>query len=178
MKASAESINTYIEDTDPSLLQTQELFSYKDFIKTLEEDWQIEVVDIFRIFDENCEGVLPFDDAARAMELIGIDGKSLLNPNKKTVPIQVYIDTIAEFRKQNQRNSEKRWTYIFRLIAGSEEGTITVKNLQEFFQRFGHVPDKRYCEDFIDEFDRNWLTKTEVNLQDWLMFCRLNRLPF
>jgi Ca2+-binding EF-hand superfamily protein len=178
MRASTKSIQDYIDDTDPSLLQTRKLFSYKDFIKTLEEDWKIEVVDIFRIFDENCEGVLPYEEAVRALELIGIDGKLLLNPNKKMVPIKVFIEEISDFRGQNDRNSEKRWTYIFRLIAGSEKGTITVENLQDFFRRFGHVPDEKYCEDFIDEFDRNWLTKTEVNLQDWLMFCRLNRLPF
>ena len=156
----------------------QNLFSYKEFIKTLEDDWKKEVVDIFRLFDEESEGMLPFEDAVRALELIGIDGKKVLLSNKRTVSIQQYIDTIEGVRKQNKENSEKRWTYIFRLIAGSEESTITVTKLQEFFAKFGHIPEAKYCEDFIDEFDRNWLTKTEITLSDWLMFCRINRLPF
>ena len=159
-------------------METQPLFSYKEFTSHLEDEWKHEVVDIFRLFDEQCEGALPYEEAARALELIGIDGKKVLANFKKNITIQQFIDVIADVRKQNLSNSEKRWTYIFRLIAGDEEKTITVEKLQKFFESFGHVPAARYCEDFIDEFDRNWLTKTEITLQDWLMFCRINRLPF
>jgi hypothetical protein len=43
---------------------------------------------------------------------------------------------------------------------------------------FGHTPDEKFCEDFIDEFDRVSIMKTEISLDDWLMFCRIHRLPF
>lgn len=155
------------------------LFNYREFIAKQKEDWQREVIDIFRLFDTNCEGQLTREDAVCVLDLISIPGNEYFHPSKKIVTIQQILDAIAEQKKMIAENNEKRWRYIFRLIAGNkDEDTITVEKLQQFFGKFGHVPNARFCEDFIDEFDRNWLTKTEITMDDWLMFCRIHRLPF
>ena len=154
-------------------------FYYNTFIKNLQEEWQIEITNIFRFLDEQSEGIISRDLALRAMGLIGINGEEYFHFTKKTITLQQFLDAVSLDKKKNFENNERRWKYIFTLIAGSDKNsTITIKKLQDFFKQFGHIPDAKFCEDFIDEFDRNFLTKTEINLEDWIMFCRVHRLPF
>jgi len=154
-------------------------FRYNTYIKGLTEDWQVEVANIFRFLDEQCEGALPRDVALKGFDLIGIKGEEYIHTSKKSITIQQFIEAVGNDKRKNFENNERRWKYIFSLIAGSSDNTtITTEKLRDFFTFFGHTPDLKYCEDFIDEFDRNHLTKTEICLEDWIMFCRVHRLPF
>ena len=153
-------------------------FSYTEFKKKLTHDWEKEVTSIFRALDTLCEGAISRQDAIHALELIGINGEPLFHPSKKMISIQLFIDTVKSERSKNSSDSQTRWTYIFHLIAGSKSNSITKEKIQQFFADFGHTPNLRYCEDFIDEFDRLNLEKTEISLDDWLGFCRIHRVPF
>lgn len=153
-------------------------FSYADFIKSLKDDWQIEVVNVFRCFDEEKEGSLPREAAIHTMALFGMNGEEHFHFSKKMISVQAFIDAVQDERDRNAFDNTKRWKYIFHLIAGPDNETITTKTLQDFFTTFGHTPEVKFCEDFIDEFDRINIMKTEINLEDWLMFCRIHRLPF
>lgn len=155
------------------------MFSYLEFKKGLKEEWEVECMNIFCFFDEQSDGVISRDQALRALELIGISGEEYIHPSKRSVTLQQFLDYVKDERQKNANNNIRRWTYIFKLIAGNDSNaTITIKKLQDFFSTFGHTPTEQLCEDFIDEFDRCMLTKTEITLEDWISFCRLHRLPF
>lgn len=153
------------------------VFSYPEFIKNLNEDWEKEVTDIFRLLDEECDGVLPRERALKIMELIGFKGEKYIHKSKRQISIQQLIDIIRDCRTRTKGEKRSRWAYLFRLMAGNEEdSTITVDKLQQFFKSYGHVPCEKFCEDFIDEFDRISLSKTDISLEDWLTFCQMHNL--
>ena len=159
-----------------SLFSMRTTFSYPEFKKTVQEEWELDIINIFRCFDTEREGVIPRDLAIHAFSLLGMNGEDHFT--KKDVPIHTFIDAVRDERERNSFDNIRRWKYIFSLIAGPNNDTITTKSLRNFFSMFGHKPEARFCDDFIDEFDRTNLKKTEITLDDWLMFCRIHRFPF
>ncbi|OHT02626.1 hypothetical protein TRFO_07048 [Tritrichomonas foetus] len=154
-------------------------FDYKKFIESLgDATWKVEVTNVFRMFDKECEGVLPREIACHAIKLFGINGEDHFHFAKKVISAQTFIDAVQKERDNNIRDSMKRWKYIFSLIAGPGNDTITVDKIQDFFTMFGHTPELKFCEDFIDEFDRVNISKTCISMDDWLMFCRTHRVNF
>ena len=153
-------------------------FNYKKFIESLgEQAWKIEVINIFRCFDTDREGALPKDTAIHALSLLGIKDEKLFRGSKDVVTAKSFIEAVETERDRNKSDSMKRWRYIFSLIAGNEP-TITKERLREFFAMFGHRPELKFCEDFIDEFDRINMTKTDISIEDWLLFCRIHKVNF
>ena len=153
-------------------------FSYSSFYPTLTEQWQTEATSIFQCLDEMSEGTITREKALHAMSLLSLNGEDYFHYSKKMVTIQAFLEAIKTDREKNSFDNTRRWTHIFHLIAGPGKDTITREALQSFFTQFGHTPDLKFCDDFIDEFDRANLKLTEISLDDWLMFCRIHRLPF
>ena len=144
-------------------------FNYKEFIKNNQDaDWKAEVINVFRCFDTECEGAIPRDVAIHAINLLGINGEEHFHVSKKNITAQMFIDAVQTERNKN----------IFKLIAGPNKDKITIESLQNFFTLFGHTPELKYCEDFIDEFDRVNITKTDISMDDWTVFCRVHHVPF
>jgi Ca2+-binding EF-hand superfamily protein len=152
------------------------LFNYQDIIKNTPEEWKVEVINVFMCLDPEREGVLPRDTAIRAMGFFGLNGEDHFHFSRKTVSLKMFLEAVQDERDRNS-DPTRRWKYFFRLIATPGKDTITTESLRKFFTLFGHTPDERYCEDFIDESDRVHIMKTEINLDDWLMFCRIHRVP-
>lgn len=154
-----------------TIMEPVTTFSYKQILEECQDGWKLEVVNIFRFFDEQCDGFIPRADALRALELIGIDGTGYFHISKKTVSLQQFIDAVETEREKLSFDNKRRWAYVFGLISGGPDKKITIQKLQEFFKMFGHCPEAKYCEDFIDEFDRDGLTMTEIGLTEWIEFC-------
>jgi Ca2+-binding EF-hand superfamily protein len=152
-------------------------FNYPELIRNTQEEWKVEIINVFRCLDVENEGSLPRDAAIHAMSLFGMNGEEHFHFSKKTITLKMFIDAVQNERDRNSDPS-RRWKYIFSLIAGPGNKTITRDSLRSFFTMFGHTPDEKFCDDFIDEFDRVSLLKTEIGLDDWLMFCRIQRVPF
>jgi hypothetical protein len=152
-------------------------FNYPALLRETNEDWKVEVINVIRCLDTEKEGSLPRDLAIHAMSFFGINGEDHFHFSKKTISVKMFIDAVQDDRERNA-DPNRRWKYVFSLIAGSGHDAITLDKLKDFFTLFGHTPEDKYCEDFIDEFDRIAIQKTEINLEDWLMFCRIHRLPF
>jgi Ca2+-binding EF-hand superfamily protein len=152
-------------------------FNYPEVLRKTAEEWKVEVINVFRCFDSQKTGGLPRETAIEVMALFGMNGEEHFHFSKKTITLKMFLDAVQHDRDRNS-DPLRRWKYLFHLIAGRGNETITKKRLQEFFTMFGHTPDEKFCEDFIDEFDRVSIMKTEINLDDWLMFCRIHRLPF
>ncbi|KAK8842677.1 hypothetical protein M9Y10_025537 [Tritrichomonas musculus] len=154
-------------------------FNYREFIKNHQDaEWKGEVINVFRCFDTECEGELPRDTAIHAISLLGINGEEYFHFTKKVITAQMFIDAVQSERNKNICDSQRRWKYIFHLIAGPNNDKISIESLQNFFTLFGHTPELKYCEDFIDEFDRVNITKTDISIDDWLLFCRVHHVPF
>jgi Ca2+-binding EF-hand superfamily protein len=152
-------------------------FNYPALIKQTTEEWKIEVLNVMRCLDTEKEGHLSRDAAIHAMGFFGINGEEHFHFSKKLISVKMFLTAVQHERERNA-DAFRRWKYIFSLIAGPGNEAITKERLKAFFTMFGHTPDDKYCEDFIDEFDRIAIQKTEINLEDWLMFCRIHRLPF
>lgn len=152
-------------------------FNYPALIKQTPEEWKVEVINVIRCLNTEKEGVLPRDVAIHAMSFFGMNGEEHFHFSKKTITVKMFIDAVQNERDRNS-DPTRRWKYIFSLIAGHGNEAITKEKLKAFFTLFGHTPEDKYCDDFIDEFDRIAIQKTEINLDDWLMFCRIHRLPF
>ena len=152
-------------------------FSYAKLLKETHEEWKREVISVFRCFDRENDGWLPRDEAIHVMSLFGMNGDEHFHFSKKQITIRMMLDSIQHERDRNSDHA-RRWKYIFYLIADPEKKTITKERLRDFFTMFGYTPEDKYCDDFIDEFDRKHLEKSEIVLEDWLMFCRIHKLPF
>jgi Ca2+-binding EF-hand superfamily protein len=152
-------------------------FNYPDLIRKTQEEWKVEMINVFRCLDTENEGCLSRDDAIHAMGLFGMNGEEHFHFSKKTITLKMFLDAVQDERDRNS-DSSRRWKYIFSLIAGPGKPTFGADELRKFFTMFGHTPDSKYCEDFIGEFDRVDIMKTQVTLEDWLMFCRIQRVPF
>ena len=154
-------------------------FNYPDFLKTIQDaEWKKEVINLFRCFDLECDGVIPRESAIHAIKLFGINGEDYFHIAKKNVTAQMFLDAVQYERDKNVCDSTRRWKYVFKLIAGPNKDKISADALQHFFTLFGHTPELKYCEDFVDEFDRVSISKTEISLDDWLLFCKIHRVPF
>lgn len=151
--------------------------SYAALTKDITEEWKLEVINLFHCLDPDNEGSITRDLAIHAMSLFGMKGEDHFHFSKKMISVKTFLDAVQDERDRNS-DANRRWKYIFQLIAGPGEPTITRDRLREFFTMFGHTPDEKFCDDFIDEFDRNMIEKTEISLEDWLTFCRVHRLPF
>lgn len=152
-------------------------FNYPSILKETTEEWKKEVIQVFRCLDIENEGSIPRDAACHVMKLFGMNGEDHFHFSKKVISLKMVLDAVQDERNRNA-DPMRRWKYIFRLIAGPGKDTITKETLRNFFKMFGHTPEEKYCEDFIDEFDRINIQKTEIDIDDWIMFCRIHRLPF
>ena len=153
------------------------MFSYSEFFQGIKEDWKLELVDIFKWMDDEQDGSISAEKAKEALELVGILDTEKLTEHQKTVTLQQFIDFVGNERAVIALDNQKRWTYIFNLITGGNKA-IDINILKKFFAYFEQRPKDMYCDDFIDEFDRYYLEKTEITLEDWLSFCKLHRVPF
>ena len=152
-----------------------EQFNYPEALREAVDDWQIEVIQIFRLLDLECDGSLPRDAAVHAMSLIGLNGEEHFHPSRKTVSLKMFIAAVQQERERNSDPAE-RCKYVFRLISDPVKNVITKDSLRKFFTLFGHTPEERFCEDLILEFDRGNYDKTEVTLEEWIVFCRINKV--
>jgi hypothetical protein len=152
-------------------------FNYPALLRETTEEWKAEVINVLRCLDTEKEGSLPREMAIHAMSLLGMHGEDHFHFSKKSISVKMFLDAVQDERERNA-DSSRRWKYIFYLIAGAGHEAITKEKLKEFFTLFGHTPEDKFCDDFIDEFDRLSVQKTEINLDDWLMFCCIHRLPF
>lgn len=152
-------------------------FSYLQMIKETSEEWKIEIINVFRCLDTESTGWLPREDALHVLSLLGMGNEARFPVSRKQVSIKMVLEAVQDERERNI-DPARRWRYIFYLIADPETKTITKERIREFFTMFGHTPEEKFCDDFIDEFDRTHLEKSEITVDDWLMFCRIHRLPF
>jgi hypothetical protein len=93
------------------------------------------------------------------------------------VPMQRMLDECAIARDGIFLNPFRRYIYYFQMIAGIGNNRIDAVDIQRFIHIAGDEIPLRFCDDFIDEFDRVALSKDSLTCEEFCNFCAQKKVP-
>lgn len=153
-----------------------DIFEYDKEIKKLQEEWMVDMAVVFREFDENKDGKVPCQVAEHIFYLFRLPSNKIWK-NDEIVTFKSFLAEAQNIRDDIFLNSEKRYKYYFQMIASLGKNTIDASDIQRFIEISGDHIDLKYCDDFIDEFDRTTLSKDSITLDEFCNFCSQKKIP-
>lgn len=156
--------------------QKIDIFDYQVEIEKLPEEWMKDMAIVFREFDEDKDGKIPSQLAAHIFYLFRLPNKGVFK-DYQAVSMEVFLDEATITRDSIFLNPIKRYCYYFQMIAGLGKNTIDAVDLQRFISVSGDEIALKFCEDFIDEFDRKRLSKDSITIEEFCTFCAQKKIP-
>lgn len=153
-----------------------DIFEYEDEIAKLPEDWMVDMATVFREFDTNKIGKIPSQTALHIFYLFRLPSKGLWK-EQEIVTFDDFLSQAAIKRDEIFLDPKKRYKYYFQMISSLDGKTIDAADIQRFISISGDNIDIKYCEDFIDEFDRKTLSKDSIALEEFCNFCMAKKIP-
>lgn len=180
-KTSSELKGSTTSNIDPNIIMIPhghiDTFDYEREIHNLPEIWMIDMATVFKEFDEDEDGSITEDLASHIFTLFRLPIKGMFpNPEQK-IRMNDFLDLAATARDTIFLNPVKRYCYYFQMIAGVGKKTISALDLQRFVSVFGDQIQLKFCDDFIDEFDRVHLSKDEITMEEFCTFCSSHKIP-
>ncbi|OHT06427.1 hypothetical protein TRFO_25537 [Tritrichomonas foetus] len=154
-----------------------DIFDYDIEIKKLPEEWMEDMATVFREFDENRDGKVPPQIARHIFHLFRLPSKGLWEDQEEQINLGDFLEEAAGTRDSIFIHPKKRYMYYFKMIACLGKNTIDAVDIQRFISVSGDNIDLKYCEDFIDEFDRKNLSKDSITPEEFGKFCAKKKIP-
>jgi Ca2+-binding EF-hand superfamily protein len=153
-----------------------DVFDYDEEIRRLPAEWMQDMARVFREFDEDKDGKLPAGVARHIMLLFRLPHKNLWK--------EIAVVTMAQLLEESSvarsaifSNPYRRYVYYFQQIAGTGRSKIDAVDIQRFIRVAGDEIPLKFCDDFIDEFDRVKLSKDALTLEEFCNFCATRKVP-
>ncbi|KAK8890370.1 hypothetical protein M9Y10_035145 [Tritrichomonas musculus] len=156
--------------------QKIDIFEYEKEIKKLPEEWMEDMAIVFREFDENKDGKITGLVAEHIFLLFRLPSNKIWKKDE-IVSFKSFILEAQNIRDDIFLNPDKRYKYYFQMIAGLGKNTIDAADIQRFIEISGDHIDLKYCDDFIDEFDRETLSKDSITQEEFCDFCSQKKIP-
>lgn len=153
-----------------------DIFEYEIELKKLKEDWMMDMAIVFREFDEDKDGKVPSLVAEHIFRLFRLPSNKIWKDDE-IVTFKSFLAEAQNIRDDIFLNPEKRYKYYFQMIANLGKNTIDASDIQRFIEISGDHIDLKYCDDFIDEFDRDTLSKDSITLDEFCNFCSQKKIP-
>ena len=153
-----------------------DIFEYEIELKKLKEDWMMDMAIVFREFDEDKDGKVPSLVAEHIFRLFRLPSNKIWKDDE-IVTFKSFLAEAQNIRDDIFLNPEKRYKYYFQMIANLGKNTIDASDIQRFIEISGDHRDLKYCDDFIDEFDRDTLSKDSITLDEFCNFCSQKKIP-
>ena len=153
-----------------------DVFYYDETIASLKQDWMKDMAVVFREFDEDQDGKMEPNLAQHVLRLFRLDGKDSFK-GMSTVKLAEFLDEAAVLRDGLVMNPAERYQYYFRMIAGPGKSEMSARDIQRFLKVFGDDVLLKFCDDFIDEFDPEHLSKDVITEEEFCAFCQERKIP-
>ena len=153
-----------------------DIFEYEREIKKLSEEWMEDMAIVFREFDENKDGKVPGQVAEHILHLFRLPSNKIWKDDE-IVTFKSFLHEAQNIRDDIFLDSQKRYKYYFQMIACLGKDSIDASDIQRFIEIFGDHMDLKYCDDFIDEFDRKTLSKDSITIEEFCDFCSQKKIP-
>lgn len=153
-----------------------EVFDYDKEIEKLPDEWMTDMAVVFREFDEDQDGKIPRDTAIHVMSLFRLNSKKKLQ-DLDMVHLDKFIDVAGSIRDAIFMSPAKRYRYYFQMIAGLGKKSISAVDIQRFIRVSGDDIALKFCDDFIDEFDRKRISKDSISAAEFCSFCAHSKIP-
>lgn len=131
---------------------------------------------VFREFDEDADGKIPVTVAHHIMTLFRLNSKECFK-DEETIHMLRFLDEAGVLREEIFGNPSRRYLYYFQMIAGLGQKTMNAVDIHRFIKTCGDEIDRKFCEDFIDEFDRKKLSKQSLTAAEFCVFCANKKIP-
>ena len=153
-----------------------DLFDYDEEISNLREEWMVDMAEVFREFDEDDDGQIPNTYAQHVFSLFRLPSKNVFT-EPGNVTLKGFLYEAGVMREEVFSKPETKYQYFFKMIAGLRQPTITAIDIQRFMKVSGDDIKLIFCDDFIDEFDRDKLSKDSITLDEFVRFCEEKKIP-
>ena len=153
-----------------------DIFDYDEEIAKLPEEWMVDMAEVFREFDEDLDGNIPNSYAQHVFSLFRLPSKNVFT-EPGNVTLKGFLYEASIMRDEVFSTPESRYQYFFKMIAGLRQPEITAIDIQRFMKVNGDDIKLVFCDDFIDEFDRDNLSKDSISLEEFVNFCEEKKIP-
>ena len=158
-------------------LPTIEIFDYEEEIKMLPEEWMVDLAVVFREMDEDLDGIVPTDCAKHILRIFSLYSDEAFANAGESVRLSYFLEEAREAREIIFSNPLATFSYYFDMMTGVSNDQLSALDLQRFFAIFGDKIQLKYCDDFIDEFDRELLSKDYISKKEFIKFCADKKIP-
>ena len=153
-----------------------ELFSYDKELSKLKEEWMVDMAIIFREFDEDTDGKIPPMIAKHIFSIFRLPSDNIFN-DEGSITLKDFIYEAGNVRDEIFSSPMKKYKYFFQMIAGIGKKTIDAIDIERFITTSGDSVPLKFCDDFIDEFDRVSLSKDYITFDEFAQFCIKRKIP-
>lgn len=153
-----------------------DIFDYDIEIKKLPQEWMVDMAEVFREFDEDADGKIPNTYAQHIFSLFRLPSKTVFT-EPGNVTMRVFLHEASFMRQEIFGTAESRYQYFFKMIAGLKQARITAIDIQRFMKVCGDDIKLKFCDDFIDEFDREGISKDYITIEEFTKFCEDKKIP-
>jgi Ca2+-binding EF-hand superfamily protein len=153
-----------------------DVFDYDQEIASLPEPWMKDMCVVFREFDEDEDGKVPVEVGRHIMTLFRLPTKNAFK-ELTIVTMQEFLDDCSIIRDAIFLVPVKRDIYYFQMIAGLGRNKIDAVDIQRFMAISGDNIALKFCDDFIDEFDRVHLSKSSLSMEEFCTFVSTKKVP-
>jgi Ca2+-binding EF-hand superfamily protein len=153
-----------------------DIFDYDAEIEKLPMEWMVDMAEVFREFDEDSDGRIPSDYAKHVFSIFRLPSKGVF-VDGENVSMREFLYEAGIMRDELFSQPETRYQYYFKMIAGLKQSEITAQDIQRFMKVNGDDIKLKFCDDFIDEFDRKRIAKDSINMEQFVKFCTEKKIP-
>ena len=153
-----------------------DIFDYEKELSQLQEDWQTDMAVVFREFDDDQDGKIPRETAIHVMALFRLNARKKL-AEIDPVRLDKFLEVAGAIRDSIFMSPAKRYRYYFQMIAGLGKKSIDAVDIQRFIRVSGDDIALKFCDDFIDEFDRKRISKDSISAAEFCSFCAHSKIP-
>jgi Ca2+-binding EF-hand superfamily protein len=153
-----------------------DVFDYEEETRILPEAWMKDMATVFREFDEDEDGKIQSGVGRHIMALFRLPHKNLWK-DLTVVSMSQLLNEAAIARNGIFSNPYRRYVYYFQQIAGIGRSKLDAVDIQRFIRVSGDEIPLKFCDDFIDEFDRATLSKDALTLEEFCNFCSARKVP-
>jgi Ca2+-binding EF-hand superfamily protein len=153
-----------------------DVFDYDLEINGLPEAWMKDMAIVFHEFDEDEDGKISVEIARHIMVLFRLPTKGALK-EVTTIGMHEFLHECALVRDILFMVPVKRGIYYFQMIGGLGRNKIDAVDIQRFMAVSGDKIALKFCDDFIDEFDRHYLSKSSLSMEEFCTFISTKKVP-
>lgn len=153
-----------------------DIFNYDEEIGKIKEPWELDMAEVFREFDEDLDGKIDPKLAHHIFILFRLAWHNEFE-GYDSVTLKDFLWEAARSRDQIFANPRKRYIYYFQMIAGINQSELDATDIQRFMLINEDEVPLKFCEDFIDEFDRKGLSSDVVSIEEFCKFCEEHKIP-